>query len=103
MTYKPFCDVEIIFSNKEELIEKLISLDTINILLVMSESSSLRWHMADFIKKLETKCQSAGGDFTWIKALASNPTQQDIIKSLKQLGIRKLKQLLLLVGGALLT
>lgn len=100
MTYKPFCDTEIIFSNKDELIQKLISLDVANVVLVMSESSALRWDMTDFINKLKAKCESIGGTLTWIKTVPANPTQKDVIESLKQIGDSKVETVIAFGGGS---
>ena len=100
MTYKPFCDTEIIFSNKEELIQKLISLDVANVVLVMSESSALRWGMTDFISNLKIKCESVGGRFTWIKIVPANPTQKDVIEALKQVGNTMVETIIAFGGGS---
>lgn len=100
MTYKPFCDTEIIFSNKDELIQKLISLDVANVVLVMSESSALRWDMTDFINKLKIKCESVSGTLTWIKTVPTNPTQKDVIESLKQVGDSKVEMVIAFGGGS---
>ncbi|NLK22336.1 MAG: phosphonoacetaldehyde reductase [Epulopiscium sp.] len=100
MTYKPFCDTEITFSNKGELMQKIMSLDVANVVLVMSESSALRWNMTDFINKLKTRCESIDGIFTWIKTVPANPTQKDVIESLKQVGNSKVETIIAFGGGS---
>ena len=100
MNYKPFCNTEIQFSNKEELKQKLISLDIANIVLVMSESSAKRWDMVGFIDELKEKCKVLDGKLTWIKQVAANPTQKDIIKSLEKVGQNKVEIIIAFGGGS---
>jgi alcohol dehydrogenase class IV len=100
MVYKPFCNTEIVFSNKHELEQTLLSLGSTNIVLVMSESSALRWDMGFFIEKLKTQCESFDGSFTWIKLVAANPTQTNIIESLQQVGTKKVDVIIAFGGGS---
>lgn len=100
MNYKPFCNTEIVFSNKKELEQKLLSLDFKNILLVMSESSAKRWDMVSFVEQLKAKCRSINGIFTWIKSVAANPTQKDVIKALRQIGDREIDVIVAFGGGS---
>jgi alcohol dehydrogenase class IV len=100
MNYKPFCNTEIVFSNKNELEQKLLSLKLTNILLIMSESSLLRWNMVTFIEELQSKCESLNGTFTWIKNVAVSPTQVDIIKSLQKIGESKVDTIIVFGGGS---
>ena len=86
MDFKPFCNTEIIFLSKEAMKEKLLSLSATYVVLVMSESSAVRWNMAPFIEALRTKYESVQGTLTWIKKVASNPTQRDVSDALQQIG-----------------
>lgn len=100
MNYQPFCNTEIVFLNKNELKERISLLKEINIVLVMSESSALRWNMLSLIKGLEIKCELSSGNFTWIKTVPPNPTQIDIIKSLQQIGSEKVDIIIAIGGGS---
>ncbi len=100
MNYKPFCSTEIIFFNKEELKQRILSLDVTNVVLVMSESSALRWDMHSFIWELQDKCELLNGTLTWIKTVAINPTQRDVIKSLQQIGNNKADIIIAFGGGS---
>lgn len=100
MSYKPFCSTEIVFSNKEEMIQRLISLNVTNIVLVMSESSALRWNMVSFINKLKYRCEALNGTLTWINKVSANPTQEDIIESLYQIGNKKVELIIAFGGGS---
>lgn len=100
MIYKPFCSTEIVFTDKETMIQRLFSLDVTNIVLVMSESSALRWGMISFIDKLQSKCETLNGMLNWIKSVPANPTQEDIIKSLQQIGDKKIDIIIAFGGGS---
>lgn len=100
MIYKPFCSTEIVFTNKEEMIKRLLSLDVGNIVLVMSESSVLRWNMLSFIKKLQGKCESSNATLIWIKTVTANLTQKDIIISLQQIGNKEIDLIIAFGGGS---
>ena len=100
MNHKPFCNTEIVFSNKKELEQRLLSLDVLNVVLVMSESSALRWNMVLFIEDLQARCKSLNGTLTWIKNVAANPTQRDVIKSLQQIGNNKVDTIIAFGGGS---
>lgn len=100
MNYMPFCDTEIRFSDKKGLEQMFLCLDETNIVLVMSESSAIRWNMLPFIEQLQAKCESMNGIFIWIKAIASNPTQKDIITSLSKIGNRKVDVIIAIGGGS---
>ncbi|WP_050179844.1 phosphonoacetaldehyde reductase [Domibacillus robiginosus] len=100
MEYQSFCNTEILFSNMQELEQTLLSLNKSNIVLVMSESSVLRWGMSTVIKKIKMNCEKLNGRLTWIKEVAANPTQKDIVKSLKQIGNRKLGIIIACGGGS---
>lgn len=100
MIHKPFCSTEIIFADKEEMQQRLFSLDVTDIVIVMSESSALRWNMVSFIEKLQDKCESLNGTLTWIKSAAANPTQKDIIMSLQQIGNKRIDIIIAFGGGS---
>jgi len=100
MIYKPFCSTEIVFTDKETMMQRLFSLDATNIVLVMSESSALRGGMISFIDKLQSKCETLNGMLTWIKSVPTNPTQEDIIKSLQQIGDKKIDIIIAFGGGS---
>lgn len=100
MKYKPFCNTEITFTNKKELEQKLLSLDVMNMVLVMSESSAIRWSMIPFIEQLQAKCELKNSMLTWIKTVASIPTQRDIIEALQQIGSRKVDIIIAIGGGS---
>ncbi len=100
MIYKPFCSTEIVFTDKETMMQRLFSLDVTNIVLVMSESSALRWGMISFIDKLQSKCETLNGMLNWIKSVPANPTQEDIVKSLQQIGDKKIDIIIAFGGGS---
>lgn len=100
MIYKPFCSTEIVFTNKEEMIKRLLFLDVGNIVLVMSESSVLRWNMLSFIMKLQEKCESSNATLIWIKTVTTNPTQKDIMISLQQIGNKEIDLIIAFGGGS---
>ncbi|MCD8511799.1 MAG: phosphonoacetaldehyde reductase [Bacillus sp. (in: Bacteria)] len=100
MEFKPFCQTEITFSSKTDLEQTLLSLRTKNIALIMSESSSKRWGMTSFINTLKFDCEHYRGSFTWIKKVAANPTQRDIINSLEQISTKNADVIIALGGGS---
>lgn len=100
MNYKPFCSTEINFINKEETVQRLLSLNENNIVLVMSKSSAQRWNMISFINKLKQKCEDLNGTLTWINKVSVNPTQEDIIESLYQIGDKKADIIVAFGGGS---
>lgn len=100
MNHRPFCNTEIVFCNKKELEQRLLSLDVINVVLVMSESSALRWDMIDFVEKLQAQCELLKGTLTWIKVVPANPTQRDIVNSLQQIGNNQVDTIIAFGGGS---
>ncbi len=101
MNYQPFCSTEIVFSNKETMINKLFSIeDSGNIVLVMSETSASRWNMLSFIEQLQIKCKMLNATLTWIKKVPVNPTQKDIIRSLQQIGNKAIDLIIAFGGGS---
>lgn len=100
MDIKPFCNTEIIFTNINDLKQRLLSLRSSNIVLVMSHSSAIRWNFVDFIEELKMGCEEIKGSFTWIKEVDANPTQISIIRSLQQIGNKKIDVILAFGGGS---
>ena len=100
MNYKPFCSTEINFINKEETVQRLLSLNENNIVLVMSKLSAKRWNMISFTNKLKQKCEDLNGTLTWIDEISVNPTQEDIIESLYQIGDKKVDIIVAFGGGS---
>ncbi len=100
MDYRPFCSTEIVFTNRKGMQQLLFSLDAVNLILVMSESSAIRWNMTSFIEQLKGKCESLGGVFIWIKTVKPNPTPRDIVQALYFIGNRKVDVIIALGGGS---
>jgi len=100
MNHKPFCNTEIVFSNQKELKQKLLSPGLKNLVLVMSESSVLRWGMVSFVEELKNKCELARGTFVWIKNTAAYPTQSDLIAALQKIGDNSIDVIIAFGGGS---
>lgn len=100
MICTPFCSTEIIFSSKKELVDKLLSLKLANVVLIMSESAAFRWNMIPFIVDFEKNCKKLNGTFIWIKYVPSNPTQDDITYTLRQIGNKKIDIIIAIGGGS---
>ena len=101
MNYQPFCSTEIVYSNRAAMMNKLLSIeDAGNIVLVMSESSALRWNMLPFIEQLQRKRKTLNATLTWIKKVPVNPTQKDIIRSLQQIGNKEIDLIIAFGGGS---
>lgn len=100
MTYKPFCSTEIVFSNKEKMKERLLSIESVRLVLVMSGSSATRWEMLPFIRTMEGRCQSKNGSFVWINAVSANPTQKNIVDALHRIGKRYIETIIAVGGGS---
>ena len=100
MKYNPFCNTEIIFENRDKMLQRLSSLEVANVVLVMSESSALRWDMISFVNKLQYRCNSLNGRLIWIKNVPSNPTQMDVVKSLREVGDNNVELIIAFGGGS---
>lgn len=100
MFYKPFCHTEIEFAKISEMKQIILSSISSNIVFIMSESSAARWGMNDLLAQLKTICESRNGFFTWIKDVQANPTQINIIKSLREIGNRPIDLIIALGGGS---
>jgi alcohol dehydrogenase class IV len=99
MSYQAFCSTEIVFSEKEELLVRLLSVKK-NMVLVMSHSAAIRWELGAFIQELTEQIEARGLNFTWISAIAANPTQEDILLALKQIGQRPVDAIVAIGGGS---
>lgn len=102
MIYKLFCNTEINFMNLEKMEQTILSFANRNLVFVMNESSVVRWRMDSFIKKIQRKVEIAGSSFIWINDVASNPTQADIVKVLKQIGSQKIDLIIAVGGGSVI-
>ncbi|WP_339251367.1 phosphonoacetaldehyde reductase [Sporosarcina sp. FSL W8-0480] len=100
MTYKPFCNTEIKFSNLKQLEQTLLEYTSSNIVLVMSKSSALRWDIENFIEEFKNKCEEVNSSFIWISQVVANPTQSDIIEALEQIGNKDVDIIIALGGGS---
>jgi len=49
---------------------------------------------------LQAKCELKNSMLTWIKTVASNPTQRDIIEALQQIGSKKVDVIIAIGGGS---
>ena len=63
----------------------ILSLNSVNLVLIMSESSSIRWNMTSFIEQLEENVNR------WMalyvdKNIKPNPTPKDIMQALHFIG-----------------
>ncbi len=102
MKFKAFCNTEIVFENLDKLKLRLLSLNAINIVLIMTESSSLRMDMNSFINELQDKCSFKKGSLTWIKNIHPNPTPLDIENSINQIGNRQIDAIVAIGGGSVI-
>lgn len=100
MKYKPYCNTEIVFTNKENLMQNLLSLNVTNAVLVMSKSSVLRWDMMPFVEDLRKKCETVLGTFIWINNVPTNPTQRYIVNAMQQIGNNNIDIIIALGGGS---
>ena len=99
MSYQAFCSTEIVFSEKEELLVRLLSVKK-NMVLVMSDSAAIRWELGAFIQELTEQIEARGLSFTWISTIAANPTQEDILLALEQIGQRPVDAIVAIGGGS---
>lgn len=99
MSYQAFCSTEIVFSEKEELLVRLLSVKK-NMVLVMSHSAAIRWELGAFIQELTEQIEARGLSFTWISTIAANPTQEDILLALEQIGQRPVDAIVAIGGGS---
>ncbi|MGI6189943.1 MAG: phosphonoacetaldehyde reductase, partial [Caldicoprobacteraceae bacterium] len=91
---------EIVYTNRKNMQRLILSLNSVNLVLIMSESSSIRWNMTSFIEQLEEKCKSMDGTFIWIKNIKPNPTPKDIMQALHFIGDKKVDVIIALGGGS---
>jgi alcohol dehydrogenase class IV len=100
MKSTPFCSTDIKFINLNELNSNLLSLEYKDIVLVMSESSVIRWEFMPLIINLRNNCKKNKGSFTWIKSFNYNPTQVDICNALLQIGKNNIESIIAIGGGS---
>ena len=99
MSYQAFCSTEIVFGNRNELLARLLSVKK-NIVLVMSHSAAIRRELGAFIQELTEQIEARGLNFTWISAIAANPTQEDIFLALELIGQRPVDTIIAIGGGS---
>lgn len=99
MNYRAFCNTEIVFCDKEELITRLLSIDQ-NMVLVVSESAVIRWELKSFIDKKREQSKDKNKTFVWVNLVNSNPTQESILYALKQIGKRPVDIVVAIGGGS---
>lgn len=99
MNHQAFCSTEIVFSNKEELLVQLLSIQK-NIVLVMSESATTRWELESFVRKLAEQSKADALTFVWISNFATNPTQEDVFRALKGIGKQPVDIIIAIGGGS---
>ena len=99
MSYQAFCSTEIVFGNRNELLARLLSVKK-NMVLVMSHSAAIRWELGAFIQELTEQIEARGLNFTWISAIAANPTQEDIFLALELIGQRPVDTIIAIGGGS---
>lgn len=100
MNSKAFCSTEVVFSSHEKMKNIIISLDAANVVLVMSKSSADRQNLMPLVEVLEMQCKELEGKFFWIKDIKSNPTQGEVINSLKAIGNNKIDLIVAIGGGS---
>lgn len=99
MSYKPFCDTEIVFGSKTELFSLLASLEH-NIVLVMTKSGASRWDFQNLIQGMQERAKAKGLSFVWINAVASNPSPEDIVTALNKIGHQPVDTIIAIGGGS---
>lgn len=102
MNYREFCCTEIKFSDIQELKTRLETLEYKNITLIMSESSAIRWNLSGSISKVKNKCEELENDFIWLKDIAANPNQNDVLLALEQIDSKKIDVIVAIGGGSAL-
>lgn len=101
MDYQPFCRTEVVFSDKEQLLVRLRSLRQ-NVVLIMSESAAIRWGLDTFVQSLADQAKDHGLTLVWIKSISGNPSQEDILSGLKQIGGQPVDTLIAIGGGSVM-
>ncbi|NLP48506.1 MAG: phosphonoacetaldehyde reductase [Clostridiales bacterium] len=102
MDYKEFCSTEIVFADLQELKTRLEALEYKNITFVMSESSAQRWVLLDSINEVRKNCKNLGNDFVWLKDIAANPNQSDVLLALEQIDSKRIDVIIAIGGGSAL-
>jgi len=95
MKYNPFCSTDIQFMTKVEMENELTKITNLNLVLILSDSSAVRWKFHEFIKMLERK-----NNLIWISEVNPNPTQEDILKTYEKTGLEKIDLIIAIGGGS---
>lgn len=96
MELQPFCETEIQFLSKQNLIESLLNIYDRNILLVLSSSSAYRFHLLDTLQIMKQNNNTV----TWIDNVNTNPTPDDLLSSLKLIGKQAIDLIIAIGGGS---
>lgn len=102
MNHVPFCSTSIRFCTKEGLVDELMTMDYCSIVLVMSNSSAIRWGLGRLACLLQEKSEGAGGAFCWIRDITSNPGPHDIVRALSLVGRRPVDAIVAIGGGSVI-
>lgn len=92
----PFCTTEIIFAKKHEAEEILLSIQAKHLVLLLSKTAAARWNLEEFVSSLATRFDSC----IWIKTIPANPTQEDILQTLKLIGDMDVDKIIAIGGGS---
>lgn len=95
MELNPFCQTEIQFVNKSEMIDQLLNIKNQCIMIIISELGAKRWGLEDLINKLKEN-----NEIIWISQKLNNPTQQDILETLEKIKNMKVGIILAIGGGS---
>lgn len=93
MNCNPFCSTDIQFMTKVEMEAKLSEITNMNLVLILSDSSVIRWNLYELIKTIKSK-----NNLVWIDKVNANPTQEDILSACGKIGMEKV-DLIIAVGG----
>jgi alcohol dehydrogenase class IV len=66
-----------------------------NLLLVLSESSAIRWELHDLIESIESKNR-----LIWIRTVKTNPSQDDILRGCNVIGNDRIDLIVAIGGGS---
>lgn len=97
MQNKPFCSSEIVFLSSEDVKQRILALDANNIVLLLNDSAVSRWNWDGFISSLCRKF-----NVMRISDCKANPTQEDIVDSLKKIGSFEADVIIAVGGGSII-
>lgn len=95
MNYNPFCSTDIQFMTKVEMETKLTEITNMNLVLILSDSSVIRWNFFDLIKTIKSN-----NNLIWIDKVNANPTQEDILSACGIIGMEKVDLIIAIGGGS---